>query len=79
MLGVFREVAIAIATRPVGQLATFDLMFEGIRTSLKAAIQSAIQVAEESGRQICRAPAQGTVPRQVRQRSLRQPCATSVY
>ncbi len=48
MLGVFREVAIAIATRPVGQLATFDLMFEGIRTSLKAAIQSAIQVAEKN-------------------------------
>ena len=48
MLGVFREVAIAIAARPVGQLATFDLMFEGIRTSLKAAIQSAIQVAEKN-------------------------------
>jgi hypothetical protein len=46
MLGVFREVAIAIANQPVGQLATFDLMFEGIRTSLKAAIQSAIQQAE---------------------------------
>lgn len=48
MLGVFREVAIAIAARPVGQLATFDLMFEGIRTSLKAVIQSAIQVAEKN-------------------------------
>jgi hypothetical protein len=48
MLGVFREVAIAIANRPVGQLATFDLMFEGIRTSLKAAIQSAIQQAEKN-------------------------------
>jgi len=46
MLGVFREVAIAIADQPVGQLATFDLMFGGIRTSLKAAIQSAIQQAE---------------------------------
>lgn len=46
MLGVFREVAISIAGQPVGQLATFDLMFEGIRTSLKAAIQSAIQQAE---------------------------------
>lgn len=48
MLGVFREVAIAIAPKPVGQLATFDLMFEGIRTSLKAAIQSAIQQAERN-------------------------------
>ncbi len=48
MLGVFREVAISIADRPVGQLATFDLMFGGIRTSLKAAIQSAIQQAEKN-------------------------------
>lgn len=48
MLGVFREVAIAIVGQPVGQLATFDLMFEGIRTSLKAAIQSAIQQAERN-------------------------------
>lgn len=48
MLGVFREVAIAIAPKAVGQLATFDLMFGGIRTSLKAAIQSAIQQAERN-------------------------------
>ena len=48
MLGVFREVAIAIAPKPVGQLATFDLMFEGIRTSLKSAIQSAILQAERN-------------------------------
>jgi len=48
MLGVFREVAIAIADQPVGQLATFDLMFEGIRTSLKTAIQSAIRQAEKN-------------------------------
>lgn len=47
MLGVFREVAIAIADQPVGQLATFDLMFEGIRTSLKTGIQSAIRQAEQ--------------------------------
>lgn len=47
MLGVFREVAIAIAGQPVGQLATFDLMFEGIRTSLKTIIQSAIRQAEQ--------------------------------
>jgi hypothetical protein len=45
MLGVFREVAMAIA-EPVGQLATFDLMFEGIRVSLKSGIQSAINKAE---------------------------------
>lgn len=46
MLGVFRDVAIAIQTDPVGQLATFDRMFEGIRGALKSAIQSAINNAE---------------------------------
>lgn len=46
MLGVFREVAMAIDQEPVGQLATFDRMFEGIRGALKGAIQSAINVAE---------------------------------
>lgn len=48
MLGVFREVAIAIATQPVGQLATFDLMYEGIRTSIKSGIQNAIRQAEQN-------------------------------
>ncbi len=46
MLGVFRDVAIAIDNEPVGQLATFDRMFEGIRGALKSAIQSAINNAE---------------------------------
>jgi hypothetical protein len=46
MLGVFREVAMAIDQAPVGQLATFDRMFEGIRGALKSAIQSAINNAE---------------------------------
>lgn len=46
MLGVFRDVAIAIDHEPVGQLATFDRMFEGIRGALKSAIQSAINNAE---------------------------------
>lgn len=46
MLGVFREVAMAIDSKPVGQLATFDRMFEGIRGALKSAIQSAINNAE---------------------------------
>lgn len=48
MLGVFREVAIAIDGEPVGQLATFDRMFEGIRGALKSAIQSAINTAERN-------------------------------
>ncbi|HID53751.1 MAG TPA: BREX system P-loop protein BrxC, partial [Anaerolineae bacterium] len=48
MLGVFQQVAMAIADQDVGNLATFDLMFEGIRTSLKANIQRAVTVAEKN-------------------------------
>lgn len=48
MLGVFQEVAKALADRPVGGLATFDLMFEGIRTALKSAVQQSIQIAEKN-------------------------------
>jgi len=47
MLGVFQEVAKAMAEQPVGGLATFDLMFEGIRTALKSAAQQSIQIAEK--------------------------------
>jgi len=46
MLGVFQQVAIQIGGHEIGQLATFDLMFEGIRTSLKSNIQRAIIQAE---------------------------------
>ena len=46
MLGVFQEVAIKIAPREVGQLATFDLMFEGLRAALKSQIQRAILMSE---------------------------------
>ena len=46
MLGVFQEVAKKMADQPVGGLATFDLMFEGIRTALKSAAQQSIQIAE---------------------------------
>jgi hypothetical protein len=46
MLGVFREVAIGIKAHKLGDLATFDLMFDGIRTALKSAIQTSIQRAE---------------------------------
>ena len=46
MLGVFQQVAIQIGDHEIGQLATFDLMFEGIRTSLKSNIQRAIIQAE---------------------------------
>lgn len=46
MLGVFQQVAIQIGNHEIGQLATFDLMFEGIRTALKSNIQRAIIQAE---------------------------------
>ena len=48
MLGVFQQVAVHIADHGIRELATFDLMFEGIRTALKAQIQSAVQVAERN-------------------------------
>lgn len=48
MLAVFRNVAIAIQEEPVGQLATFDRMFEGIRGALKAGIQSMVHTAEHN-------------------------------
>lgn len=47
MLGVFQQVAIQIGDHEVGQMATFDLMFEGIRTALKSQIQKAIIQAEQ--------------------------------
>lgn len=46
MLGVFQQVAIQIGDHEIGQLATFDLMFEGIRTALKSNIQRAVIQAE---------------------------------
>lgn len=47
MLGVFQQVAIHIGSHELGQLATFDLMFEGIRTALKSNIQRAILQSEK--------------------------------
>jgi len=48
MLGVFQEVAKKLADLDVGELATFDLMFEGIRSALKSAVQQSIQIAERN-------------------------------
>ncbi|MFZ4715531.1 MAG: BREX system P-loop protein BrxC [Bacteriovoracaceae bacterium] len=48
MLGVFQQVAKQIVDKELGKLATFDLMFEGLRTALKAQIQQAIIVAERN-------------------------------
>jgi hypothetical protein len=46
MLAVFQQVAIKIRDCEIGQLAPFDLMFEGIRTALKGQIQQAVITAE---------------------------------
>lgn len=46
MLGVVQEVAKHLANEPLGSLAPFDQMFEGIRSSLKAATHRAILEAE---------------------------------
>ncbi len=47
MLGVFQEVAVKISDKPLGQLAPFDLMYEGISTALKAQLQRAILNANQ--------------------------------
>jgi len=46
MLGVFQDVVIAIAQKEVGELATFDLMFKGIRAALKTQVTRSIINAE---------------------------------
>lgn len=48
MLGVFQQVAVGIKDHELGDLATFDLMFEGIRTALKGAIQQSVLRAENT-------------------------------
>ena len=48
MLGVFQQVAKELKEQPVGGLATFDLMFEGIRSALKSSVQQSIQIAERN-------------------------------
>ena len=47
MLGVFQNVVMAIQDQESGALGTFDLMFEGIRDSIKAGNLRAILNAEE--------------------------------
>jgi len=48
MLGILQDVVKSIAGEPVGRLATFDRMFEGIRNALRAELQNAIQTAERN-------------------------------
>lgn len=48
MLSVFQKVAIEVSKNgSLGELATFDMMFEGFRNSLKTSIQSSILKAEQ--------------------------------
>jgi hypothetical protein len=48
MLGVFQEVAKHMQTLEAGELATFDRMFEGLRSVLKSTVQQSIQMAERN-------------------------------
>lgn len=48
MLGVFQEVAKRLADQEIGTLATFDQMFEGIKTALKSSAQTSILIAEKN-------------------------------
>ena len=48
LLGVFRDVSIAISSKPLGAIAPFDMMYSGISSVLKTFIQSSIQVAESN-------------------------------
>ena len=47
LLEVFQRAAMRLSDRTVGCLATFDLLFEGIRATLKAKIQQQIGTAEQ--------------------------------
>jgi len=48
MLGVFQQVAKNIKDMDLGTVAPFDLMYEGIRSALKAGVQTSIQTAEKN-------------------------------
>ncbi|MCY4305593.1 MAG: hypothetical protein OXC62_12585 [Aestuariivita sp.] len=48
MLGVFQEVMKMLIDNAVGNLVTFDLMFEWIRTALKSSVQQSIEIAEKN-------------------------------
>lgn len=46
MLVVFQDVAVSISDQPIGRLAPFDRMYDGIRSALKTDIQQSILQAE---------------------------------
>jgi hypothetical protein len=46
MLGVFQDVVVTLKEENIGVLATFDRMYEGIRTVIRTQVQQQIQIAE---------------------------------
>lgn len=48
MLGVFQIVSQKLLVEPVGRLATFNLFYEGIKSTLRGEIQSSISTAEKN-------------------------------
>lgn len=52
MLGVFQQVSRQIAEKNIGHLASFDLMFDGIRNSLKSNIQRAVLQVENQSEEV---------------------------
>ena len=46
MLGILQDVIKGLGDEPVGRLATFDAMFDGIRSSLRADLQTSVLAAE---------------------------------
>lgn len=48
MLGVFQDVVVLLKEETPGVLATFDRMYEGIRTVIRAQVQHQIQIAEKN-------------------------------
>ena len=48
MLGVFQDVAKSIADEQIDKLSTFDLMYDGIKSALKADIQMSVFQAEKN-------------------------------
>ena len=48
MLGVFQDVAKSISGEQIDKLSTFDLMYDGIKSALKADIQKSVLQAEKN-------------------------------
>lgn len=46
MLGVFQEVCIRLSNQEVGKLVTFDLLFDGLSSTLKSEVQAMITTAK---------------------------------